>query len=381
MEATILLTIIGIGLSGIALLSSLSRLNYFLKLQRRAARATVFVIHESKGIRVIFQSVLEKSGLIYAFATVDEAEQYSRSGVIADLIIVNGLNQEETDRVRQKLLSPYGLTERQLYLLAEGPAFSINPADTVIRVNEILHTVTGENRKSSPSLFPGQLFPKTEVRFSLFRRFGDIFLALVAIFFLLPVLIVISIAIKIDSRGPILYRSVRVGFAYKKLILFKFRTMAINADNRISELAHLNQYTSQSGQAVFFKVSNDPRVTRVGRILRQTSLDMLPALFNVLRGDLSLVGNEALPTYMASMLVDDKYSQRFLAPAGVTGPWQVAMKDKKEDDELSVEQRLNLEINYARKNNFLLDLLIIAGNLSSLIRRSVFQIYPVNRLV
>jgi lipopolysaccharide/colanic/teichoic acid biosynthesis glycosyltransferase len=136
----------------------------------------------------------------------------------------------------------------------------------------------------------------------LSKRAFDILAASIALLILSPVFLLIALAIKLESRGSFLYVSKRAGKGYKIFNFYKFRTMVQGADKRISELTHLNQYNAEAQVPVFFKVSNDPRVTRVGNFLRNTSLDELPQLINVLLGDMSLVGNRPLPLYVRRSL-------------------------------------------------------------------------------
>ena len=137
---------------------------------------------------------------------------------------------------------------------------------------------------------------------------------------------------------------------FKIFKFYKFRTMEVNADKKIEALAHLNQYSSQNEVVRFFKISNDPRITKVGRFLRNTSLDELPQLFNVLKGDMSLVGNRPLPLYEAATLTTNECVERFMAPAGITGLWQIKKRGKAE---ISIEERIELDISYARKASLL----------------------------
>jgi lipopolysaccharide/colanic/teichoic acid biosynthesis glycosyltransferase len=118
---------------------------------------------------------------------------------------------------------------------------------------------------------------------------------------------------------------------------------------------------------MFFKIDNDPRITRVGTFLRKTSLDELPQLINVLLGDMSLVGNRPLPLYEAATLTTDDWAARFMAPAGITGLWQIKKRGQKD---MSVEERINLDIVYAKRNNFMYDLWIIANTPYALIQKS-----------
>ncbi len=142
--------------------------------------------------------------------------------------------------------------------------------------------------------------------------------------------------------------------------------MEKGADQKIGELNHLNQYNAETAGPVFFKINNDPRITRVGRFLRNTSLDELPQLFNVFLGDMSLVGNRPLPLYEAETLTTDDYAMRFMAPAGITGLWQIKKRGNKD---MSVEERINIDIHYAQKYNFVTDLWIMANTPSALLQK------------
>jgi lipopolysaccharide/colanic/teichoic acid biosynthesis glycosyltransferase len=198
------------------------------------------------------------------------------------------------------------------------------------------------------------------------KRGFDILVASVAILLLSPLFFLVALAVRLESRGPIFYIAKRAGRGYKIFNFYKFRTMVVNADKKMKELSALNQYDASSAGPVFFKISNDPRITRVGGFLRNTSLDELPQLFNVLLGDMSLVGNRPLPLYEAETLTTDDYAARFLAPAGITGLWQVKKRGNKD---MSVEERINLDIDYASKCNFATDFWIIANTPSALLQK------------
>jgi lipopolysaccharide/colanic/teichoic acid biosynthesis glycosyltransferase len=204
------------------------------------------------------------------------------------------------------------------------------------------------------------------------RHFGkklfDILVSLTAIILLSPVFLIIAALIRLESKGPVLYCSPRVGRGYKIFKFYKFRTMQVGADSKVPELYHLNQYNTicDKKSPLFFKVINDPRVTRVGSFLRNTSLDELPQFFNVLKGDMSIVGNRPLPLYEAETLTTDECAKRFLAPAGITGLWQIR---KKANRNMSTEDRIHLDIDYADKHNFAYDLWILANTPTALLQK------------
>ena len=202
----------------------------------------------------------------------------------------------------------------------------------------------------------------------VFKRTLDIVLSSAILLSISPILLIIAIAIRIESKGSVIYTSKRAGRGYKVFDFFKFRTMYTGADLQRAQMEHLNQYKNGSVDGpVFFKVSNDPRITKVGLFLRNTSLDELPQLVNVLLGDMSLVGNRPLPLYEAASLTTDEWAKRFMAPAGITGLWQIKKRGK---SDMSVEERINLDIDYAEKNNFMYDLWIMANTPTALVQKS-----------
>ncbi len=189
----------------------------------------------------------------------------------------------------------------------------------------------------------------------IIKRLTDIVLAATLLLLLSPLLLIIALAIHIDSSGPVFYNSYRAGRGYRIFKFYKFRTMKVGAERMVMSYSHMNTYFKNK-QSIFFKLENDPRVTRIGTFLRNTSLDELPQLINVLKGDMSLVGNRPLPLYEASTLTTDEWAERFIAPAGITGLWQIRKRGK---DEMSVEERIHLDIAYARHNNLMMDFWIM----------------------
>ena len=186
------------------------------------------------------------------------------------------------------------------------------------------------------------------------KRFMDLFISGIMILALSPIMLAVVIAIKLGSKGPVIYKSKRVGTGYKVFDFYKFRSMRTDADKMLVELSTQNQYTNEDGgtKAAFVKIKDDPRVTKLGKFLRNSSLDELPQLFNILLGDMSLVGNRPLPVYEAEMLTSNEWSMRFLGPAGLTGLWQITKRGKAD---MSERERKKLDNFYAQNYSFWLD--------------------------
>ncbi|WP_238152748.1 sugar transferase [Kribbella speibonae] len=163
-----------------------------------------------------------------------------------------------------------------------------------------------------------------------------------------PLLMVTAVLVKLTSRGPVLFRQTRVGRGGEQFQMLKFRTMVVDAEARKAELHALNE-----GNKVLFKLRDDPRVTRIGRYLRRFSIDELPQLVNVLRGDMSLVGpRPPLPAEVAQYAIDD--ARRMLVKPGLTGLWQVSGRS-----DLTWEESMRLDLRYADNWSIALDLLIL----------------------
>ena len=204
------------------------------------------------------------------------------------------------------------------------------------------------------------------------KRLFDIIVAGGALLVVSPLLLLIALVIKLESKGPIFYISQRAGSGYKIFNFYKFRSMSNGADKDLSKLMHLNQYggsvevKDKGSNPVFFKIKDDPRITKFGQFLRSTSLDELPQLINVLKGDMSIVGNRPLPLYEAQQLTKDDCAMRFMSAAGITGLWQVTKRGKAD---MSEEERIKLDITYANKNSFLFDLGLILKTFPALLQK------------
>jgi lipopolysaccharide/colanic/teichoic acid biosynthesis glycosyltransferase len=149
------------------------------------------------------------------------------------------------------------------------------------------------------------------------KRLCDLVVASLLLIATSPLLLFVAVAIKLTSRGPVLYRQKRLKQNGVEFTLFKFRTMVADADARLDQVFHLNQASGP-----LFKLRKDPRITRVGRLLRSTFLDEFPQLINVLHGDMSLVGPRPILAKEADQM-EKQFLFRFAVPQGITGPWQV----------------------------------------------------------
>jgi lipopolysaccharide/colanic/teichoic acid biosynthesis glycosyltransferase len=190
------------------------------------------------------------------------------------------------------------------------------------------------------------------------KRLIDILLCLLFMPLALPIGILCAVAIWLDSPGPILLRQQRTGLHGTRFRMYKFRTMVRNAEELKVTLAHLNILPPPD-----FKIPDDPRITRVGRVLRKTSLDELPQLVNVLIGQMSLVGPR--PTSFASSTYRLWHMERLEVRPGITGIWQVRARGSATFDE-----RLRMDIEYIDGLSPLLDLQIIGLTVLSIVRRS-----------
>ena len=246
----------------------------------------------------------------------------------------------------------------------------------------------------------------------LWKRVFDVFFAIFALILTSPIFILTAIAIRLESKGPVIFKSKRVGANYTIFNFLKFRSMYQDAEARLKQVAKEagNQYAEMNKKAeqpamvsldmganmmisddtdmmiaddevmlvgddfvisetdyskekkeeienAFVKIENDPRVTKVGKFIRKFSIDELPQLINILKGDMSVVGNRPLPLYEAEKLTIDTSIDRFMAPAGLTGLWQVEERGK--GGMMSAEERKQLDIKYGQTYNFWLDMKIL----------------------
>ena len=299
---------------------------------------------------------------------------------------------------------------------------TLNKDSSVTEINKKIQFITSREN----ILFDDKASGKNILHFKIpiWKRTFDIVFSLIALIILSPVFIITAIAIKLESKGPVMFKSKRVGTNYTVFDFLKFRSMFMDSDKRLKELSKTqNQYSDKIEEPVvpvghfdanvddntaigddlgaemlisdeevmlvgddfvvsetsfnkqknedinnaFVKIENDPRITKVGHFIRKYSIDELPQLVNILKGDMSVVGNRPLPLYEAEKLTSDDSIDRFMAPAGLTGLWQVEKRG--DSGKLSAEERKQLDITYGQTYNFILDMKIIFKTLTAFIQK------------
>jgi lipopolysaccharide/colanic/teichoic acid biosynthesis glycosyltransferase len=198
------------------------------------------------------------------------------------------------------------------------------------------------------------------------KRLFDICASGAILLLISPLLLIVAAILAFESKGPIIFKSKRVGTGYQVFDFYKFRSMRQGASDELKNLSALNQYgKSEGGATTFMKLKNDPRITKFGGFIRKYSIDELPQLINVLKGDMSLVGNRPLPLYEAEMLTSNEWTMRFLGPAGLTGLWQVSRRGKAD---MSERERKELDNFYATNYSFWLDIKILFSTFSAIVQ-------------
>ena len=325
-------------------------------------------------------------------------EQFDVDKIIPFILLDDEKNQETVQKALQKKID-------DVYIKPTN-------VETLISRILILKKIKPLTDKPSISKIPAFKAYKTP----FFKRMFDIVSASIGLLLISPILILFIIAIRIESKGKVYYTSKRVGSGYKVFDFYKLRSMYTNADKRLKELAHLNQYQKEAlsvepigteihspqtadhasvkkftlfgddsnvseadhlrgkkekQETAFVKFENDPRITKVGHIIRKLSIDELPQLINVIKGDMSIVGNRPLPTYEAEMLTTNEWADRFHGPAGITGLWQVEARGK--SSKMSPEERKGLDNKYSEiarsKYSFWKDIWIILRTIPAVFQK------------
>ena len=336
---------------------------------------------------------------------------FERNVQTEDITAITYLKKKSRSTYIILMTDPMTDEERDVYMKC-GINDTIGRGATVTELNKKIQFISDREG----ILFDNER-PKYHIlkfKIPVWKRLFDIVFSILAIIVTSPIFILTAIAIRLESKGPILFTSKRVGTNYAIFDFLKFRSMYADAEQRLQELskdhnqcaAHeqeehqtiVDPLGDQAEQAMFdmgmesemmisdeeimlvgddfvvaesdfskkkeeeinnafIKIVNDPRITKVGRFIRKYSIDELPQLFNILKGDMSVVGNRPLPLYEAEKLTADKSIDRFMAPAGLTGLWQVEERGK--GGAMSAEERKQLDITYGQTYNFMLDMKII----------------------
>lgn len=326
-----------------------------------------------------------------------------RKNKLSDLKIISHLTKSYSSVYIILVGVPLSIEEKKEYLTAGTDSIISEKRNDTELIRILDFAIKYNERIKSTSLRSKEL---ESFKMPLWKRTFDIVCSLAAIIILSPLLILTWLAIRLESKGDAVYRSKRVGSNYQIFDFYKFRSMYSDADKRLAEFKKLNQYAQeelteqesktsssrlhkadvvlfaddaitsekeyiaakkQERSNAFVKFENDPRITKIGKIIRKYSIDELPQLFNILKGDMSVVGNRPLPLYEAELLTSDEYIHRFMAPAGLTGLWQVEKRG--EAGKLSAEERKMLDIRYANEFSFLMDVKIIFKTFTAFIQK------------
>ena len=197
-----------------------------------------------------------------------------------------------------------------------------------------------------------------ELGFKINKRVFDLVVSLMLLFFLAPLLLVVALAIKLTSSGPVFFKQKRMGKNRRLFVLYKFRSMCVDADKKKKVLMQFNEM-----QGPAFKMKNDPRVTKIGSFLRKTSLDELPQLINVLRGEMSLVGpRPPLPAEVKEY--DDWHNKRLSIKPGITCIWQVSGRNEIQD----FDDWVNLDLEYIKTRSFMQDIKLLVKTISAVFK-------------
>ena len=412
------------------------------------SKKKVLIIDDDSSIRLIIENTLKQEFDVFPLLNGKDGFSYLEAGNFPDMIIcdlimpeLNGFdflkrikNNEFFREIPVMILSAREWSEDKIKCFELGAEDYVikpfNPHEIIARIkrrievreqflNKIEYLSKSLNDKLTRerinyvSDYRQNKLQNTKVEFvkpyktPFIKRTFDIFSASITLILLFPLLILVAIAIRIESKGKIIYKSKRVGANYKIFSFYKFRTMYSDADKRLRDLAYLNLYTAKNDSAellvcpdcaklpegalcspayycdgericeklaikrknakkAFMKIHNDPRITKVGRLLRKSCIDELPQLFNVLRGDMSIVGNRPLPPYEADALTKSRWSRRFRTAAGITGLWQI--KRHESGEEISEEKRFSLDYLYAMKNSFWGDIILMIRTIPIIFR-------------
>jgi exopolysaccharide biosynthesis polyprenyl glycosylphosphotransferase len=265
-------------------------------------------------------------------------DQFLRDHAVDELVVALPLTELLRQRPRLLALSrSFGLTLR----FPVSQLADLEPSAAATRDGLLLSVYHGRREGWEP----------------LLKRLFDLTLASVLLVAAVPLIAILALLVKLESPGPAFFVQERVGLNRRRFRMYKFRTMVSGAEACLAALEHLNETGGPT-----FKLKKDPRITRVGSWLRHSSLDELPQLVNVIRGEMSLVGPRPLPVRDVERFEDERHQRRFSVPPGLTGPWQVSGRNT-----LSFETWMELDLRYVDEWSLGLDLRILAKTLPAVL--------------
>ncbi len=322
----------GRAMTSTLVIGSAENVNPFLTDLRRRSEAGYL----ATGVCQIGHGRIEGTGLEPCY--LDQVPALAESGAYGAVIIIDGLRREEIRDLAWRLEnSPVELLFQPRLVDVAGPRMSIHESQGLSLVHVDLPTFTGYK--------------------VLVKRIFDIIFATLALIGLSPILAVIALLIKLDDGGPVIFRQERVGRFGKPFTIHKFRTMVVDAESKIDALI-----AAQGGRALLFKMDDDPRITRVGRILRKYSLDELPQFWSVLRGGMSIVGPRPQVAREVAEYTD-AHHRRLLIKPGITGLWQVSGRS-----DLSLDESIRLDLRYVENWSLAGDLTLIIKTVRVMLR-------------
>lgn len=206
-------------------------------------------------------------------------------------------------------------------------------------------------------LSSSKLVLQNSTYYFVIKRLMDVVFSAIALIVLSPIMLIVAVAIKLeDIKGPILFSQERVGYLGKKFKMYKFRSMYVDAEERLHEIQHLNEQTGP-----VFKMKDDPRITKVGKFIRKTSLDELPQLINILKGEMSMVGPR--PALLREVVqYNDYQKQRLLVKPGLTCIWQVSGRNN-----IGFDEWMELDLEYIKNQSLGLDIKLILQTIPALL--------------
>ncbi len=269
-----------------------------------------------------------------------------KNKIDAAVIALPDLGEEEME----KLAADVQKYVRKLYLVPKMKGISISNTELYHLFDEQMFLLKIHNNLQY-------------TRNKFFKAFFDIFLALLLTPFLIPLIFLIGFFIKLDSKGPIFFRHERVGKDGKKIKVFKFRTMYKDAEERLKEILEKDEEAKREWEKNF-KLKNDPRITKVGKFLRKTSLDELPQIFNVLKGEMSFVGPRPVVEEEIKKYYKDYAKFYFMVKPGITGLWQVSGRS-----DVDYDERVKLDTWYVLNWSMWLDIMILFKTVSVVLNK------------